>query len=40
MPPVGKRVGEAVVGDLVDGKGTLGDNVVGIGVVGHTAIWH
>ena len=45
MPPVGKRVGEAVVGDLVDGKETFGDNVgtwnfVGIGVVGHAAIWH
>ncbi len=48
MPPFGDCVsalGEAVVGDLVDGTGILGDkvgtwNVVGIGVVGHTAIWH
>jgi hypothetical protein len=45
MPSVGKRVGDAVVGDLVVGKGALGDkvgvwNVVGISVVGQRAILH
>jgi hypothetical protein len=45
LPPVGKRVGDAFVGDLVVGTGILVENVgiwsvVGIGVVAHTAIWH